>query len=133
MKKREERRGLEEEGENHQWFEQYHRFEEIVDYLALLAERFPGLTEHVPSIGQTVEGRDIPALRIRGVENPIKTVVFTGGIHAREWISITTVLYLATKLLENAEQLDTEAMLMNLEFVVVPVINPDGYVYSWDQ
>ena len=40
-----------------------------------LAERYPVLTSLVPSIGQSHEGRDIVALRIKAVPKPAKTFV----------------------------------------------------------
>ena len=83
------------------------------------------------SIGQSLFGRDIPVLRIKAVPNPEKAVVLLSGIHAREWISISTNLFLASKLLQNANQPEEAALLQNLELIFIPVVNPDGYEYSW--
>jgi murein tripeptide amidase MpaA len=58
--------------------------------------------------------------------NPMMMV--DGGVHAREWISHMTVAYLIYQLVErSAENLD---LLENVDWVIVPVVNPDGYVYS---
>lgn len=94
------------------------------------------------SIGRSYEGRDIPALRIgsglaRSNNNtkhkPRKTILVTGGLHAREWISISTVNYLAymfaTKFGRNDVVTDT---LEHFDIVFVPVLNPDGYEYTWN-
>jgi len=112
------------------WFDQYHSYTEIVEYMTALAGRFAGLAEFIPSIGKSVEGRDIPALRIRQGKSAPKTIFFSGGIHAREHIAVSTVLYLATRLLEDSEQLEVNYLLSNLEFDIVPLANPDGYEYS---
>ena len=54
-------------------------------------------------------------------------MIFFVGIHAREWISPAFLLYTATELVKNT------ALLQDLEFRLIPVLNPDGYVYSWDK
>ncbi len=50
------------------------------------------------------------------------------GIHAREWISPAVVMYMVRELTERA---DANADLVdNLDWYVVPSVNPDGYVFS---
>ncbi|GAA5836690.1 hypothetical protein JCM11251_002700 [Rhodosporidiobolus azoricus] len=63
--------------------------------------------------------------------------VVSGTQHAREWIAASTTMYLMHDLLaveegdEGSEK--RRAKLLNqVEFTFVPVVNPDGYVYSWD-
>ena len=58
------------------------------------------------TIGTTYEGRDIHALRV-GVSPSLsqepseqrKTIIISGGFHAREWISVSTVTYIAWSLI----------------------------------
>lgn len=46
----------------------------------------------------------------------------------REWAGHMSVLYLLHQLVENhSANLD---LLRNVDWVVVPVVNPDGYVYT---
>jgi murein tripeptide amidase MpaA len=52
--------------------------------------------------------------------------------HAREWISGSTLQYIAQKLASSyGEDPRITRLLSQVEFVLVPVANPDGYVYTW--
>ena len=50
------------------------------------------------------------------------------GIHAREWIAPASVTYIIRELVENRSKLPKE--LLDLDFYILPVFNPDGYEYS---
>jgi murein tripeptide amidase MpaA len=51
------------------------------------------------------------------------------GIHAREWMAPPVALYVAHQL-TTAE--NRETLLELADWYILPVANPDGYVYSWD-
>lgn len=76
-------------------------------------------------IGWSVEGRAIRAITIN--PNKEKTIIVDAGMHAREWITVSTALYLIKKLIEDGDQY---RMLHEYKWVIVPLVNPDGYVYS---
>jgi len=117
------------------FFDDYRRYAEIVAELKSLATLYPSLTRFTASIGKSVEGRDIPAIRVSatGFSNTsVERIFFQGGQHAREWIGPATVLYQTVKLLENYGKDSTVTdLLNNLEFVIVPLSNPDGYEYAF--
>ncbi|KAA0189474.1 hypothetical protein HAZT_HAZT010746 [Hyalella azteca] len=48
-------------------------------------------------------------------------------MHAREWLSTATALHLIETLLEDHEA------TRGVEWRVVPVLNPDGYFYTWNK
>lgn len=118
------------------FFLRYHPLKTIMQWMQLLESIFP---EHVKymSIGQSSEGRDIPALRVGrpgvdATEGPRKTMVITAGLHAREWISTTTANYVAWALITefNKDPVITK-FLHHFDVVIIPALNPDGMEYSW--
>lgn len=55
-------------------------------------------------------------------------VLIDGGLHAREWMSVATALYCIYQLTER--HLYNKELLKKLDFVIVPVVNVDGYEYT---
>nr|XP_029736025.1 carboxypeptidase B-like [Aedes albopictus] len=111
---------------NHFW-----TLDEIYSYVDGLAASNPSVRSF--EIGTTPEGRPIKALTISKTGEVTKTrpVVFMdAGIHAREWAGVMSVMYMIEQFTSHpdlyAEQLD------NTDYVIIPVLNPDGYVYTHD-
>lgn len=115
----------------------YHTYQQVGDDLQALADKYPDLCQRV-SLGKTHEGRDIWALKISkdvtGDTSKRPGVVFTGAIHAREWMSMETPLQLAHKLVEGyATDPHIQKDVDSAEIWIVPCVNPDGYEYSRTQ
>jgi len=96
---------------------------------------FPSLVS-VTSIGTSYEDRDIPALKVSvkkaSPESPRKTLVVTGGLHAREWISTTTANYVAwSYITQYGKDPIVTKFLDEFDVVFIPVVNPDGVEYTW--
>ncbi|KAK9763015.1 hypothetical protein K7432_010699 [Basidiobolus ranarum] len=115
------------------WHASYHTYAEIVEWLKTLASSNPSLVNLVPSIGKSIEGRDIPAIRITSnTGGQKKQFWFQGLQHAREWISGASMQYLADTLVTGyASDSSIKSLLDTYEFIIIPVSNPDGYNYSW--
>jgi len=115
------------------WFDTYHPLAEIAAFSAELEKTYPQLVKYTPSVGQSVEKRDVGLLKIAAGKAVVKSKLFlVGGQHAREWIGPATVLYIANKLVTGygVDSAITE-LLDNYDFVIIPVANPDGYVWTW--
>lgn len=120
------------------FFQDYQPLAVINRWMKLLESMFPSLIETI-SIGQSFEGREIYGIRLgetlgvdRGKKQARKTILITGGFHAREWISTSTVNYLTWSLVSayGKEKMITK-LLQHFDVVLVPVLNPDGYEYTW--
>ena len=61
-----------------------------------------------------------------------EAIYIDGGFHAREWISVTTACFLASKLPADykAGDQDVKKLLDNYDVYILPVANPDGYEYT---
>lgn len=110
-------------------FNRYYRFNEINDYLDELATNYPNLVT-VKTIGKSYENRDLKTITISDDQSnePKKTILVDAGIHSREWIAPSTALYIVNQLVEHYSE--NKNLLKNLNWVVLPVVNPDGYEFT---
>ncbi|GJQ71042.1 hypothetical protein Trydic_g952 [Trypoxylus dichotomus] len=107
-------------------FSEYNRYEEIQDYLTELAAKYPDIAT-VEEIGSSYEGRPISMIKIGVGSSDNPTILVDGGIHAREWISPAFVTYLIHELVENESN---RGLIENTDWLIIPVLNPDGYEYT---
>lgn len=119
------------------WFENYKTLAQINSYMDDLATAHPELVT-VESLGNSLNGNPIRAMRITGpdsAEYPRANrpqVIFHGCQHAREWVSPMTNMYIADQLVEAfANDPRVSPLLKRCEILIVPVVNPDGYLYTW--
>lgn len=119
------------------WFTNFKQLTEIQSYVNGLATARPDLTT-IADEGDSIQGRDILSITITGPDQPGNAaadrpvIIWNGCQHAREWISPMTVTYLASRLVGDYDSDPAVKELVDtVRFVVVPVVNPDGYTYSW--
>jgi len=116
------------------WFEEYKTNDQINAFTDALVATYPQLVSKY-QIGTSYEGRPIYALTVTGTEGGTDkaALCFNGMQHSREWISPMTVLYITDRLLaEYGSDPGVTAIMDKLTFYIVPVVNPDGYIYSWE-
>ena len=112
----------------------YYTFNEVVAELDTMRMLYPNLITAKYSIGSTIQGRTIWAVKIS--DNPDVTegepeVFFNSLIHAREPAGMMSVIYFMYHLLENyGSDPEVTYLVNNRELYFVPVINADGYVYN---
>lgn len=115
------------------WFTSYKNYNDVVSYLQQLEALRPDLVT-LMDIGDSVQGRSIYALKITGASpGPKPGIVLNGCQHAREWVTVMSTTWYADQLIRNY---DTDSRIRDLvdtrEFYIIPISNPDGYVYTWN-
>ena len=123
------------------FFQDYQPLSVMYPWLRLLASLFPSHAT-LTTIGTSAEGRDIPALRIGTRLKPSSTdshdtrhtLLIVGGTHAREWISVSTVAFIAYNFITrygHPQFREITKIVDHFDLVFIPVLNPDGYEYTW--
>ena len=107
------------------------------DQLVEAANTYPGVTKLV-KLGTTHQGRDILALKVtqgaRGVKDGSRpAVIFSSTQHAREWIAPEMTRRIMNTYLQRwaADDEATKKLLQSTELWFFPVMNPDGYEYTF--
>ncbi|XP_064611918.1 carboxypeptidase B-like [Liolophura sinensis] len=114
-------------------YSKYHPLSEVNAWMEQIAAKYP---ERVTlfNISSSYEGRTIRAMKIVGKATGSKKpgFFFDGGIHAREWISPATVIYMAAQLIEQyGKNRSITEVVDALDWFILPVFNVDGYNYTW--
>lgn len=105
----------------------YISYDDQTALLFQLAKRFPHMVD-VWQVASSSEGRNIYAIKIGYPSNTKKPILWIdAGIHAREWIAHSTALYIIWQLIHDPAH---KRLLQEMDIVVVPNTNPDGYEYS---
>ncbi|KAJ6635727.1 Carboxypeptidase B [Pseudolycoriella hygida] len=106
---------------NHFW-----SFSEINRYLTHLTIQYGDIC-HTETLGFSGEGRAMRALKIGSFDGSKPVVFFEAALHAREWIAPMTAVYLIEQLVVNY---NSHRELQDIDIIIIPVTNPDGYEYS---
>ncbi|XP_022220295.2 zinc carboxypeptidase [Drosophila obscura] len=107
-------------------WESYHTLDTIYDWVDKECAAHDYLECKV--IGQSYEGRDIKSIRLSKREGN-KAIFLEGNIHAMEWISSATVTFLLNQLI-NSDDPEMQRLSEEYDWIVVPMVNPDGFVYT---
>lgn len=95
-------------------------------------------------IGESIQGRPLRAIQFGGFKNKINGTTTEAPVarhwvhaqgfqHAREWVAGHGALYAFRELIRKyiAGDETTIAILENIRYSYVPVVNTDGYEYTW--
>ncbi|CAO1622344.1 unnamed protein product [Parajaminaea phylloscopi] len=106
----------------------YHSLSDITAFLSWHVSQQPEIAELV-ELGTSHENNVIQGIRLgrKGSDSDQqrRQVVIAAGAHGREWVTTSVALFLVSHLLQNPAILDKTSVL------IVPVLNPDGYLYTW--
>ncbi|XP_075462876.1 carboxypeptidase O-like [Ascaphus truei] len=113
-------------------YTKYHTMDEIYHWMELIKEKHSDLmTQHY--LGSTYEMRPIYYFKIGWPSDKPKKIIFMDcGIHAREWIAVAYCQWFVKEILSRHKNDPLLTNVLNqVDFYIVPVINIDGYIYSW--
>lgn len=109
-------------------------YNQINSFLARVQYKATNANVHIGFIGHSFEGRETPYVKITSKRSlaPKSIIFIDGGIHSREWISPAMALEIIHRLAFNTEQdPQVDQLLEIFDFIVVPLVNPDGYAYTF--
>lgn len=112
-------------------WENYHSLKEIYSWVDDLSNRFPDVVTVFDLPGNSYEGRPIRALKISYKENN-PGIFIEANMHAREWISSATATWIINELLTSGNG-TIRLIAENIDWYFVPVLNPDGLVYTHEK
>ncbi len=118
------------------FFTEFRDINELNTFFDQLVADHPALISR-QTIGTSIQGRPIEAFNIGAPGTPgdldsRPSIIINGMAHAREWISPMTVAYIMRGLLDGyGTDPDITTLLDHVTFRVAPIMNPDGYVYTW--
>jgi len=129
-----EHRRLKRQANNMNW-DSYQRYDTIIPWLEQLATDNPSFIT-LTDMGRSHEDRKILMLKVgnspRGSET--RSIWVDGGIHAREWVAISTATYLLDKVVKVFKDNDTSTCeakaVQSIDWYFAPLLNPDGYEFS---
>jgi len=113
--------------------QQYKSYKQTSQFLEDSVKKYPDLIK-IESIGKTWENRDIilATISLNVEHSHLKpAMLYTGSVHAREWIgnelAVSFIEYLLENHSSNPQVLKT---LTKNTLYIVPCLNPDGFEYS---
>ena len=112
-----------------EWYTIYRTYNEVQDKLVEIASSSSIAT--LIDLGDSYENRAIKGLKFSTGGSDKPAVFFNGCQHAREWITVMATTYFADQLAqEYVNNTFTQTLLDIVDVYIVPIVNPDGYVYT---
>ncbi|KAF1996328.1 hypothetical protein P154DRAFT_472733 [Amniculicola lignicola CBS 123094] len=114
------------------WYDSYHDYNDHIKLFEGFQKGFSNQSEIISS-GTSYEGRDIYGLHLWGAGGKGKpAVIYHGTVHAREWITTPVVEYITEQLITGYTGGDAlvTSLLDSYDFYIIPIVNPDGFVYT---
>ncbi|KFD47695.1 hypothetical protein M513_11428 [Trichuris suis] len=109
-------------------YNEYNSYDEISSLLMQIRAEFPNMTRLI-TIGRSYEGRKLLAVAIGRAKHGIW---IDGGIHAREWISVSSAVYMIGQILKDYSKGEPgmRHLMDHLSWYILPTLNPDGYEFT---
>lgn len=116
-------------------YDDYNTYSEIINELDAIVARCPtesGVSCETFVFGQSTQGRQLKGIKIFRTDREQEDIWIDSTIHAREWLATATILKIISHLVDDYST-DSEAqdLVDRYTWHLVPLINPDGYDYTW--
>jgi len=113
------------------WFNDYKTLDQITAQLEVLRNLQPDMATTFDA-GTTIQGRTFRGIRFGGNGQDSPVFLIQGCQHAREWVSPMVTMFITEHLLSNyGTDPEVTRLVDAIEFIIVPVVNADGYLYTW--
>jgi len=111
----------------------FNTFEDIMAWVEQIKGQCPaGVTCETYSIGKSIYDYDLTVLKISKPGEGRRAHWLDSAIHAREWLAPATLMKITDHLINDYNSDETVRRLVDTyDFYILPVMNPDGYIYSW--
>nr|XP_020826851.1 carboxypeptidase B2 isoform X2 [Phascolarctos cinereus] len=114
------------------YYQRYHSLSEIYYWIDFMTETHADMLERI-HIGSSFEKRPLYVLKLSTKGDTSRNAVWIDcGIHAREWVAPAFCLWFigyATQFY--GKEAKITKLLNHLDFYVMPVLNVDGYDFTW--
>lgn len=106
-------------------YDKYNSLDNIYREMHRLSSKYPKIVSQAV-IGTSVEGRNISVLQLSFAKSKRPVVFFECAAHAREWLAVSVCFQFIRKLFHRKP-----LFVDKFDIHIVPVLNVDGYEYSW--
>ncbi|XP_051857006.1 carboxypeptidase A4-like isoform X2 [Antechinus flavipes] len=99
--------------------------------MANIASEYPQIVKRL-KIGESFEKRPLYVLKFSTGKKKRPAIWLNHGIHSREWVTQATGIWIARKIPSDfyGNKPTITSILNEMDIFLMPVANPDGYVYS---
>ena len=112
-----------------EWYNTYRTYDEVQAKLIEIANSSAIAT--LIDLGDSYENRAIKGLKFSTGGSDKPAVFFNGCQHAREWVTVMATTYFADQLAQGySADGFTQTVLDIVDVYIIPIVNPDGYVYT---
>ncbi|GMF45300.1 unnamed protein product [Phytophthora fragariaefolia] len=122
------------------FFECFRPSNEVFEFLDTLTEQNPQFITKYENVSVTYNGKPIPAFKISttleqdAATSEKKTLYTQALIHAREWQAGAATFFTMASMLDDlrAGEEAATSMFSKFDWYFVPIVNIDGYQYTWE-
>ncbi|XP_053912892.1 carboxypeptidase A2 isoform X2 [Cuculus canorus] len=108
----------------------YHSLDDIYAQLDNLASEFNNIVSKI-RIGESYEKRPLYVLKFGTGGSNRPAIWLDAGIHSREWVTQASAIWIAQKIASDYGKDPSVTSLLNkMDIFLLPVANPDGYVFT---